>query len=65
MLGGTAAAQRVMMIEFGHFISVIVKLARGVANDGYICCAVCALGISLHLFLTALLFGILHYERSH
>ncbi|RXN22783.1 receptor-type tyrosine- phosphatase mu-like protein [Labeo rohita] len=34
MLAGAAAARRLTMIEFGHFISVIVKLARGAANDG-------------------------------
>lgn len=53
MLAGAAAARRLTMIEFGHFISVIVKLARGAANDGNICCAARSVRIPLHLALSA------------
>lgn len=51
------------MMEFGHFILVIVKLDRRVANDGNACCASLATVILHSVSLKCIsLSGILHYE---
>lgn len=51
------------MMEFGHFILVIVKLDCRVANDGNVCCASPTRVILHSVSLKCIsLSGILHYE---
>lgn len=51
------------MMEFGHFILVIVKLDCRVANDGNVCCASPTTVILHSVSLKCIsLSGILHYE---
>lgn len=50
-------------MEFGHFILVIVKLDRRVANDANVCCASPATVILHSVSLKCIsLSGILHHE---
>lgn len=51
------------MMEFGHFILVIVKLDCLVANDGNVCCALPTRVIFHSVSLKCIpLSGISHYE---
>lgn len=51
------------MMEFGHFILVIVKLDCRVANDGNVCCASLTKVILHSVSLKCIsLSGVFHYE---
>lgn len=53
MPNGTTGARRLTMMEFGHFISVIVELACRAPNDGNICYYALGAPIPLSISLKA------------